>query len=229
LQDQTFDRTLEQRVEERSRYDEKFDRILRSAAAVFADKGFHRASIRDVCRASGVSLAGLYYYVASKDELLFRIQDHCFGTLVDDAERVLSGEADPVHRFHLFVENHLRYFVGNMKEMKVLSHEAESLEGEYRRIVNQKKRRYADLCASILSELRPEGSPIELRVATFSLFGMLNWIYNWYRPERDVPVGELAEEMSRLFLDGFLGAGSPARSMGPPGAPEAPGPSIWRH
>jgi hypothetical protein len=113
--------------------------------------------------------------------------------------------------------------------MKVLSHEAESLEGEYRRIVNQKKRRYADLCASILAELRPEGSPIELRVATFSLFGMLNWIYNWYRPERDVPVGELAEEMCRLFLDGFLGAVSPARSVGPPGTPEAPGPSIWRH
>lgn len=216
-------------MEERSRYDEKFDRILRAAAAVFADRGFHRASIRDVSRASGVSLAGLYYYVASKDELLFRIQDHCFGTLVDDAERVLSGVADPVHRFRLFVENHLRYFVGNMKEMKVLSHEAESLEGEYRRIVNQKKRRYADLCASILAELRPEGSPIELRVATFSLFGMLNWIYNWYRPERDVPVGELAEEMCRLFLDGFLGAVSPARSVGPPGTPEAPGPSIWRH
>lgn len=216
-------------MEERSRYDEKFDRILRAAAAVFADKGFHRASIRDVSRASGVSLAGLYYYVASKDELLFRIQDHCFGTLVDDAERVLSGISDPVQRFHLFVENHLRYFVGNMKEMKVLSHEAESLEGEFRRIVNQKKRRYADLCASILSELRPEGSAIHLRVATFSLFGMLNWIYNWYRPERDVPVGELAEEMGRLFLDGFLGAGEPARSMEPPGAPEAPGPSIWRH
>jgi AcrR family transcriptional regulator len=220
---------MEQRVEERSRYDEKFDRILKAAAAVFADKGFHRASIRDVSRASGVSLAGLYYYVASKDELLFRIQDHCFGTLVDDAERVLSGVEDPEHRFYHFVENHLRYFVGNMKEMKVLSHEAASLEGEYRRIVNQKKRRYADLCASLLSALRPEGSPIEQRVATFSLFGMLNWIYNWYRPERDVPVGELAVEMCRLFLDGFLGAGEPARRMGPPGAPEAPGPSIWRH
>lgn len=214
-------------AEERTSYDEKLATILRTAAAVFADKGFHRASVRDISRATGISLSGLYHYFSSKDELLFLIQDHCFGTLVENLEHLLDGVTDPYRRLRLFVENHLRFFVGNMKEMKVLSHEAESLTGEFRKRVNAKKKRYTDLCMGILSELRPVESPIDLRVATFSLFGMLNWIYNWYRPDRDVPVGELAEDMSQLFLRGLLAEpGMPAGAS--QGAPGDVRPSIWR-
>ncbi|MFO7260160.1 MAG: TetR/AcrR family transcriptional regulator [bacterium] len=205
-------------------YDEKLLEILRAAAAVFAEKGYHRASIRDISRATGISLSGLYYYVRSKEELLFLIQDHCFGTVLDNVERLLAGETDPVRRFRLFVENHVRFFVNNMREMKVLSHEADSLTGEYRRRVQAKKKRYTDLCMSILEELRPPDTGIDLRVATFALFGMLNWIYNWYRPGRDVPVAELADGFSRLFLQGCL---SPASGVAE-AMPVEPAPSIWR-
>jgi hypothetical protein len=58
----------------------------------------------------------------------------------------------------------------------------------------------------VLGELAPDTSAAERRVAAFSLFGMMNWIYNWYNPERDVPVAELANQMSQLFLQGFLAA-----------------------
>lgn len=215
--------------EPRGGYDEKLEGILRGAAAVFAEKGYHQASIRDISRATGVSLAGLYYYVRSKEELLFLIQDHCFATVLENLERLLAGVEDPQRRLRLLVENHLRFFVSNMREMKVLSHEAGSLGGEYRRRVNARKKRYTELCAEILAELRPQDSPIDLRVATFALFGMMNWIYNWYRPDRDVPVGELAEGLSRLFLWGYLaGAGSaPSPDPGPAVELEAL-PSIWR-
>jgi AcrR family transcriptional regulator len=157
----------------------------------------------------GISLSGLYYYIESKDEILYLIQDRSFGTLIEDLEELLAGASDPMQRLHLFVENHLHFFVANMKEMKVLSHEAGSLEGEYRRLVNQKKRRYTELCMEIIEGLDPKGSSINPRVAVFSLFGMLNWIYNWYRPDRDIPVGELADEMTRLFLRGFSGESIP--------------------
>lgn len=215
--------------EERPTFDEKLALILRTAAAVFADKGYHQASIRDISRATGISLSGLYYYFKSKEELLFLIQDHCFGTVLESVERLLEGAEDPNRRLRLFIENHLRYFVSNMKEMKVLSHEAESLVGDYRQRVSAKKRRYTEICTSILEELRPKGSRIDLRVATFSLFGMLNWIYNWYHPDRDVPVAELAEDMSQLFLRGYLaGAETPLPGGAAERAPGALRPSIWR-
>jgi TetR/AcrR family transcriptional regulator, cholesterol catabolism regulator len=190
-----------------SKYDQKLVHVLKTSAAIFAEKGYHSTSIRDIARAAKMSLSGLYYYFGSKEELLFLIQDYCFSTLVDDSQRLLEGIADPVSRLRLFIENHLNYFVNNMNEMKVLSHEANSITGDYLKKVNSKKRQYVDLAMGLLEEIgrerRVEG--LDLRVATFSLFGMMNWIYNWYNPRKDVDVAGLSENITRLFLFGFLG------------------------
>lgn len=214
-------------TQDRTAYDAKLESILRAAAVIFAEKGYHQASIRDIARATGVSLSGLYYYFQSKEELLFLIQSHAFGTLLENLERLLEGVADPHRRLRLLMENHLRYFVNNMAEMKVLSHEADSLQGEYLERVGAQKRRLTEIATEILKELEPDGR-IELRVATFSLFGMMNWLYTWYRPDRDVPVERLAEEMSRLFLGGYLQSGPALPESAREAAPGESRPSIWR-
>lgn len=213
---------------DRRTYDEKLESILRTAAEIFAEKGYHQASIRDIARATRVSLSGLYYYFQSKEELLFFVQDHAFGTLLDNLERLLEGVEDPNRRLRLLIENHLRFFVANMAEMKVLSHEADSLTGEFRTRVNAMKRQLTEIAMEILRDLSP-AKELDPRVSTFALFGMMNWLYNWYRPGRDVPVDRLADEMSRLFLGGYLQDGT----VLPAGVREtAPGdsrPSFWGH
>lgn len=213
--------------QDRSTYDEKLESILRASAIIFADKGYHQASIRDIARATGVSLSGLYYYFQSKEDLLFLIQDHAFGKLVQNLDELLEGVSDPHRRIRLLIENHLRYFVSNMAEMKVLSHEADTLSGDYLQRVNARKRKLTDTAMTILSELRPDGV-LDLRVATFSLFGMMNWVYNWYRPERDVPVEQLAEQMSGLFLGGYLQDGGPLPDSAREAAPGESRPTFWR-
>jgi AcrR family transcriptional regulator len=212
--------------EERTAYDEKLESILRTAARIFAEKGYHQASIRDIARATGVSLSGLYYYFDSKEELLFLIQDHAFGTLLANLERNLAGVGDPHRRLRILMENHLRYFIDAKAEMKVLSHESESLGGDFRRRVNDKKRRLSDTAMDILRELRPEGD-MDLRVATFSLFGMMNWLYNWHRPGLDAPVETLVDDMYRIFLNGYLPAGAEVPADAGEGAAGEPQP-IWR-
>src|SRR5690606_11230025 len=96
----------------------------------------HSASIRDISRATGTSLSGLYYYFRSKEELLFLIQDHCFATVLQNLQARLRDVVQPEDRLRVLVDNHLRFFVANMNEMKVLSHEAASLTGEYLQQVN---------------------------------------------------------------------------------------------
>jgi TetR/AcrR family transcriptional regulator, cholesterol catabolism regulator len=214
-------------TEPRTAYDEKLQRILKTAAEIFADKGYHQASIRDIARETKVSLSGLYYYFDSKEELLFLIQDHAFGTLLVNLEGMLAGVEDPVRRLRILIENHLRFFTGNMAEMKVLSHEARALEGEFRRKVNAKKRRLTEMAMEILKEVNPE-SEIDLRVATFSLFGMMNWLYNWYRDDQDVPVEKLAEDISRLFLGGYLQDGAALPDSARAEAPGDRRPPIWK-
>ena len=213
-----------------SRYDQKLEFILRNAARIFAEKNYHSTTMRDISRATNVSLAGLYHYCKSKEELLFLIQDNCFGRVLERLEERLQEASDPLSNLRFFIENHLSFFAANMAEMKVLSHEAESLVGELHSHVSTKKDKYTKLARKILEEIQQqqEGkSQVDLTVATYALFGMMNWIYNWYDPQGKLKVSELVDNLTRLFLNGLV-AGSPAEAIDfAPGSGVEP-PSVWR-
>jgi AcrR family transcriptional regulator len=214
-------------LNQRPDYDAKLLSILREAASVFAEKGYHRASIRDISGATGVSLSGLYYYFSSKEELLFLIQDHCFGTLLSRLEDDLQGVQDPECQLRVLVRNHLHFFVDNMKEMKVLSHEADVLTGAYRQRIQEQKRQYVEALAGILSRLRNTDER-ETRTAALALFGMMNWIYTWYNPERDPGVEALEERMLSLFLHGYLHPAEEGEGVELPEDSRMGRSSIWR-
>ena len=196
----------------RQRYDAKLATILREASTIFAEKGYDRASIRDISAATDVSLSGLYYYFKSKEDLLFLIQKRCFDTLIERLTEDLQGVDDPVDRLEGIVRNHVRFFVDNMSEMKVLSHEAEALSGEYRTQISARKREYVAAVQACIDRLAPDQEPEERRVATFALFGMMNWIYTWYRPAQDISVDRLTATVLQIFLGG-IHARIPAQSM----------------
>ena len=194
-----------------TRYDQKLEFILRTAARIFAEKGYHTTSMRDIARETGVSLAGLYYYCKSKEELLLLIQEHCFGRVAGRLAERLQETSEPVEKLRVFIENHLSFFAANMAEMKVLSHEADALTGEMYEQVAATKQNYTQLARGILLEVqahapRPE-TQVDVTVATYALFGMMNWIYNWYDPCGQLDVTELVANVMRLFLNGFAGPG----------------------
>ncbi|HEV7684298.1 MAG TPA: TetR/AcrR family transcriptional regulator [Pyrinomonadaceae bacterium] len=213
-----------------SRYDQKLEFILRNAAQIFAEKNYHSTTMRDISRVTGVSLAGLYHYCKSKEELLFLIQDNCFGRVLERLEERLQNVSDPRSKLRIFIENHLSFFAANMAEMKVLSHEAESLAGDLHAHVSSKKDKYTKLARRILKELQQQqgaDAQVDLTVATYALFGMMNWIYNWYDPRGKLKVSELVDNVTRLFLRGFV-AGLPTEELDfAPGAGVGPL-SVWR-
>ena len=192
-------------------YDEKLEAILKCAANISAEKGFHSTSIRDISRETGMSLAGLYYYFRTKEELLFLIQERCILTLLQRWETV-NPDADARVRVRMFAENHLGFFLHNMHEMKVMAHEDESLTGRYQEQMLVLKRRYVKILMDLIGEVqgRESGRVIDIRVAAFSLFGMMNWIYTWYHPKRDLPLAQLIEQMLRIYFFGMLKGGEAA-------------------
>jgi AcrR family transcriptional regulator len=198
---------MSNRLEPTSRnYDEKLQRILKASSKIVAEKGFHRTSVRDISRATKMSLAGLYYYFTTKEELLYLIQERCFVTLLLGWERAATADMDVRTRIRVFAENHLSFFCHNMHEMKVMAHEDESLTGEFQVKILVLKRRYVKVIMDLIRELQDrEGRKgIDLRVVTFSLFGMMNWIYTWYQPKRDLPLPQLMEQMLRVYFFGVL-------------------------
>src|SRR5262252_6683363 len=106
-----------------SRFKRRLTEILACATEVFCKKGYEGASMRDLSRESGMSLAGLYYYFESKERLLYLIQKHTFATIVQRLKTRLEGVLDPEHQVRVFIQNHLEYFLANQAAMKVLSHE----------------------------------------------------------------------------------------------------------
>ncbi len=185
----------------------KLQLILHHAALVFAEKGFEGASVRDISRASGVSLAGLYYYFESKQKILYRIQVEAFSSLLQGLQARLGHQAQPVERLRELVANHVAYFLSHPAETKVLAHEEDALEEPFRKEVAEIKRRYYQLSREVLHGL-PRNSQrhdrMNDRVAVLSLFGMMNWIYKWYNPKVDPPADRLADMISSMFLQGVM-------------------------
>jgi AcrR family transcriptional regulator len=200
-----------------TRFDRRLAEILDYATEVFADKGYEGASMRDLSRLSGISLAGLYYYFDSKEKLLYFIQQHTFSTIIERLREKLAETKDPEARIRAFVRNHVDYAVCRQKAMKVLSHEDDVLKNGYGTELAATKREYYRICVGLVEDLakaeglksvgvRPRNAGgISTRTAVMGLFGMMNWIYTWYNPRVDPDAEVLAREISDIFLQGIRG------------------------
>ncbi len=187
-------------------FDGKLLHLLDAAARVFSEVGYDRASMRRVAAASELSLAGIYHYVASKEELLYWIQFHTFDSLLRGLNSCIEGVTDPRERLAAAVRNHVRRFGENIHALKVCARELEALEGEAYDAVRDRRRSYFDAVHEIVKQLPPRhGAPLDSWLATANLFGMINWFYQWYDAARSpVSLDDLAAQQTALFLDGFV-------------------------
>jgi AcrR family transcriptional regulator len=188
----------------------KLEEILTAASDLMAQRGFNRTSIRDVARETGFSLAGMYYYFQSKEDLLYKIQHRTFAALLEEQEEASSGDASPEEKLGRLVHNHLSYYTRHFNEMKVCTFELQSLEGDRYREIEAVRRRYFKIMATVVGDIlsadgRSDGGDNETRHYTLFIFGMLNWIFMWFDPKRDGPVEALGDKVLRLALSGLQG------------------------
>ncbi len=217
-------RELDRSVPQDSRFDRRLSEILDYATEVFAEKGYEGASMRDLSRLSGISLAGLYYYFESKEKLLYFIQQHTFNTIMERLRQRLATSNDPETRIRIFVHNHVDYSIARQKAMKVLSHEDDVLKNGYGAELAATKREYYRICVELVNELgKAEGlksvgptaiatEGITTRTAVMGLFGMMNWLYTWYKPRVDPDAELLAREISDIFLSGIRSGNAASRT-----------------
>jgi AcrR family transcriptional regulator len=188
-----------------TRFDRRLAHILDHATEVFCEKGYEGASMRDLARASGMSLAGLYHYFKSKERLLFLVQKNTFTTILEKLKTRLHHGTDPEQCIRIFILNHLEYFMSNQQGLKVLSHEDESLKNGLSSEIAAIKREYYRICLGLMEDLRGKrGLDFNTRTAVMSLFGMINWIYTWYNPRIDGNAETLAERMGDIVLNGIM-------------------------
>jgi len=196
---------LESTCKRRAAFDSKRQRLLSAAARIFSKEGYDRSSMRQIAAEAHLSLAGVYHYVAGKEELLYWIQLDTFESLLSGLRSSLEGIVDPRQRLAAAVRNHVRHFGEHMQELKVCAEELETLDGKAYEEVYNRRRAYFEAVHALVRDLKPrQGTHLSSWLATANLFGMLNWFYQWYRPERSsVSLDELAAEQTSLFLNGY--------------------------
>jgi AcrR family transcriptional regulator len=184
---------------------ERYGEILGAACDVFARRGFHQASIREIAKAAKLSLAGLYHYVGSKDELLFLVLDRALDTLLRAIDEALAAARTPETKLLALIRTHLQFGFQHGAELKIINRDYELLPEPGRSEISTKRTAYLQRGLGILRELDPhERSGDELLSATNLLLGMLNGIATrpFVRSQEDAHT--LAGEVGALFLYGFL-------------------------
>jgi AcrR family transcriptional regulator len=186
----------------------KLDRLLMKAAGLIAEKGFAAMSMRDLQASLGVSLAGLYHYFSSKDDLLFQLQYRTFSALYEQQHRIAEQPGTPEERLQRLLTGHLQFYARHTAELKSCTFELESLHGEPYRIVEEIRRQYYRLMTTAIADVagvpEVEGEESrEIRHVTLFVFGMLNWVYTWYDRSRHGTVEEISREMWELVLNGL--------------------------
>ncbi len=185
------------------------DKVYKIAAEVFHRQGYDNTSMNDIAEAVGLTKAGLYHHVSSKESLLFTILDYGMDMTEAYVVEPLESVADPVRRLKTMIELHLKLILeGRKLAVTGLLHECQGLSRQDKTKINRRKKKYVQLVTDLVSDVMEKSNcgAANPKVAALALLGMLNWTYQWYKPSGAVKPDEVVREFQDLFIHGVLGA-----------------------
>jgi AcrR family transcriptional regulator len=180
--------------------------IYRTAAQLICEKGYDATSMSEIADALGITKAGIYHYIAGKQDLLFGIMSYGMDLLEEHVITPTRAIAEAEPRLRAIVRSHALLITRGTNAVTILMDEVAGLTAAHRRKIIQRKRSYMDYVRETLTQLQAEGKlrDVDLTVATFSLFGMVLWLSRWYRRGGRLTNEQVAEEITKLVLGGLL-------------------------
>jgi len=183
--------------------------LVRQAARLFADKGYHGTSTGDLAEAMGVKKGSLYAHIRSKADLLWEVARdgaEAFHSALDE----IPDELPPTEKIRRALRAHLRVVAEQLDVATVFVREWRYLEGERRDAFLAERRRYEERFRALFREARELGelrTDLDDATATLLVLSAANWAYTWLRPDSDTD--ELADRFFGLLLDGMRGYATP--------------------
>jgi TetR/AcrR family transcriptional regulator, cholesterol catabolism regulator len=183
--------------------------ILRTAARLFHQRGYDATSMNDVAAALKLSKGGLYHHFQSKDEILFNIMSDAMNITEDRVINVVRRVEGAQERLRTLIRLHIEVVLGAAdREITVMLHENHPLPPALRRKINGRKKDYVHFVENLISDVQRQrgSSPVATpRAAAFALLGMINWIYQWYRPEGSLNGEAIVRQFTEIFFRGAVG------------------------
>ena len=185
---------------------QKTEEIYRVIARLFAYRGYHSTSMREIARELGMNQSSLYHYFTSKQDILFTLMNDAMDDVLAILQEISSTDLLPEDRLNRVLGFYTQYYAGDQERLILLINEMNSLNEEYRSILVGKQRRYVQLIKSILEELAAQGKikQIDPAIATFAFFGMVHYTIKWYHKDGPVSLDQLANSFVEIFTKGLL-------------------------
>jgi len=183
--------------------------ILRAAARLFQQQGYHATSMNDVAAALKLSKGGLYHHFQSKDEILFQIMSHAMQITEERVAKVARRIPEVEERLRTLIRLHIQVVLSpEDREIRVMLHENHPLPPALRRKINARKKDYLVFVENLIGEVqrkRNSLSSVTPRAAAFALVGMINWIYQWYKTDGPLTGDALVQQYTDIFFRGAVG------------------------
>jgi AcrR family transcriptional regulator len=197
-----------------ARFSKKRALIVRSAAQAFGRKGFHATTLDEIAADLNVTKASLYYYFATKEDLLYEVHLLSMQEVIEILEKIREQGGPPPDQLRRAVREHLRIMATHYEGAFLLQQEYDLATGnrdEIRRLRNN----YEALFREILEEGQKQRlfRIKDVRVAARAMLGAINWFLRWYRSGGRLTVDEIADAYVDLFFYGLLSPYAPSRPV----------------
>jgi AcrR family transcriptional regulator len=194
------------------------ERILAAAVQLFAQYGYHAATMRDIARISGIQAASIYYHYSSKQALLVEIMDTYMRSLNENLQRIAQESLPIEQRLHEAIANHIRLHTTYKAEFFIIDTEIRALEEEQRGAILVLRDQYERLLQGLLREGMEQGvfQQLDIKVASYALIAMCTEVATWFRPDGRLSVQQVIDIYTQMITDGLLvakaAAGMPGES-----------------
>lgn len=189
--------------------EERREQIYEVATALFARRGYHGASVRDIARELDLQGASLYAHIAAKEELLWTILERAADQFLNAIRPIAASDLQPAEKLRAAIRCHVEVVASNLEAATVYFHEWKFLAPARREEYLARRREYEQTLREIVGEgitdgaFRPQVDPKYAALVTLSV---VNWLYTWYDPEGPLAPAELAGTFADLVLKGLWNA-----------------------
>lgn len=194
------------------------DRLFDTAADLFWRQGYGATTTREIAAGLGIQQAALYYHIASKEDLLYRICVSALEPFLEDVPATVARAECPLERIRLFIHAHLstllRYQQRNVTQLT----ELRSLSARHRKEVLTLRDKYEHFSRSTLENAQIAGAlrnDVPAKYLNLALMSILNHAALWFRKEKGLSEDQLAEIFTKLFLEGAAAANARPRLTPP--------------
>lgn len=179
--------------------------LLVAAAHLFARKGYHATSMQDIADALDILRGSLYHHIDGKEALLHELMERGITELLNQARPIARADMSPTEKLAEIIRRHTVTIARYPDFMAVFLHELKSLSPERRREILTLRDEYDHIVRDIIKEGVERGvfRPTNVRMATFGLLGLLNWIYQWYSSDGPLSPEDVADVFVDMVLHGL--------------------------